>query len=242
MTPGQGQAVTIAGAKIGEVASVDLKQGLAVVTMKVVPKYARIYRNATLLLRPKTPLEDITIEVNPARLGGRLQSGEMIPVEQTAPNINFDEFLAGLDGETRAYLQELLAGAGEGLNHNGRALAATLKRFQPAARYGRRCTGTHDPSGQHERSIHNFRLLVQALGGKDEQLAELVDASNAVFATSPRRTRASSAPCSCCPARCARPATDSAARALPHVLGSTLHKLGRSPRARAGGRGDAATR
>src|SRR3978361_1533448 len=35
VTPGQGQAVTIAGAKIGEVGSVDLHNGVALVTMKV---------------------------------------------------------------------------------------------------------------------------------------------------------------------------------------------------------------
>src|SRR5258705_8047906 len=76
VTPGQGQAVTIAGAKIGEIASVDLNNGVATVTMKVVPKYARIYRNATLLLRPKTQLQDITIEVNPGTpSAGRLPSG-----------------------------------------------------------------------------------------------------------------------------------------------------------------------
>ena len=52
-------------------------------------------------------------------------------MSQTAPNIEFDEFLAALDAETRAYLQELLAGAGEGLKNNGKALSATLKRFDP---------------------------------------------------------------------------------------------------------------
>src|ERR1700747_642464 len=60
VTPGQGQAVTIAGAKVGEVASVELHQGIAVVSMKVAPKYARFYKNATLLIRPKTQLQDIT--------------------------------------------------------------------------------------------------------------------------------------------------------------------------------------
>ena len=65
VTPGQGQAVTIAGAKIGEIASVNLHEGVAVVTMKITPKYARLYRNATLLLRPKTQLQDMTVEVNP---------------------------------------------------------------------------------------------------------------------------------------------------------------------------------
>src|SRR6202163_102817 len=109
VAPGQGQAVTIAGAKIGEIASVDLHEGVAVVTMKITPKYA------PLLLRPKTQLQDITVEVNPGTPdAGRLRSGQIIPLSQTAPNVNFDEFLAGLDAETRAYLQELLAGFGPG--------------------------------------------------------------------------------------------------------------------------------
>ena len=185
VAPGQGQAVTIAGAKVGEVASVNVQDGVATVTMQVTPKYARFYKNATMLMRPKTALQDMTIEINPGPPGpGKLHSGEVLPVSQTSPNGNFDEFLAGLDAETRFYLQALLAGAGEGLYHNGRALSATLKRFLPTTRLGTEIT--HELQRRHQniaRSIHNFRLLVQAIGGKDEQLAELVDASNAVFAT-----------------------------------------------------------
>src|SRR5205807_125455 len=135
LTPGQGQAVTIAGAKVGEIQSVNLRQGVAVVTMKVTPKYARFYRDATLLMRPKTGLQDMTVEVNPGTpAAGKLPSGATLALSQTAPNINFDEFLASLDAETRAYLQELLAGAGEGFKENGRAFSATLKRFDPLAR------------------------------------------------------------------------------------------------------------
>jgi len=185
VTPGQGQAVTIAGAKIGEIDSVDLHEGVATVTMKVTPKYARLYRNATLLLRPKTQLQDITIEVNPGTpAAGKLKSGEVIPLSQTAPNVDFDEFLAGLDADTRAYLQELLAGAGEGLNHTGTQLAAVLKRFDPTARYAQEIS--RELKLRHAnvaRSIHNFRLLMEALGSKDTQISQLVDASNAVFQT-----------------------------------------------------------
>jgi phospholipid/cholesterol/gamma-HCH transport system substrate-binding protein len=185
VTPGQGQAVTIAGAKVGEVATVDLHDGVAVVSMNVTPKYARFYKNATLLLRPKTQLQDITVEVNPGTpSAGKLKSGETIPLSQTAPNVNFDEFLAGLDAETRAYLQELVDGAGEGLSGNGRAFSATLKRFQPAARYGAEIQRELAKRSKNvARSIHNFSLLTQALGSKDKQVAELVDASNAVFET-----------------------------------------------------------
>jgi phospholipid/cholesterol/gamma-HCH transport system substrate-binding protein len=185
VTPGQGQAVTIAGAKIGEIGSVDLNQGIATVTMKITPKYAHLYRDATLLLRPKTQLQDITVEVNPGTpAAGKLKSGAVIPLSQTAPNINFDEFLAGLDAETRSYLQELLAGAGEGLKHNASALSATLKRFDPASRYGEQIARALEIRHANiAHSIHNFRLLMEALGSKDTQISQLVDASNAVFAT-----------------------------------------------------------
>ncbi len=127
--------MTIAGAKVGEIASVDLHEGVATVTMRLTPKYAHLYRDTTLLMRPKTNLQDMTVEIDPGTpASGRLPSGSTVPIAQTAPNIDFDQFLAGLDAETRAYLQELLAGAGEGFGNNGKALSATLKRFYPTAR------------------------------------------------------------------------------------------------------------
>jgi phospholipid/cholesterol/gamma-HCH transport system substrate-binding protein len=187
VTPGQGQAVTIAGAKIGEIASVDLQNGIGVITMHLTPQYARnrIYHDATLLLRPKTALQDLTVEVSPGTpTSGSLSSGATLPLAQTAPNVDFDEFLAGLDTESRAYLQELLAGAGEGLKGNGKALSAALKRFDPTARYlqeiGAQLDARHASTAH---AIHNFRLLIEALGGKDQQLSQLVVSANTVFKT-----------------------------------------------------------
>jgi phospholipid/cholesterol/gamma-HCH transport system substrate-binding protein len=186
VAPGQGQSVTIAGAKIGEIASVELRNGRAVVSMHITPKYARyIYRDATMLLRPKTQLKDETVEVSPGHPAtGRVTEGYTIPVSQTAPDVNLDELLASLDSETRAYLQELLAGLGEGLKGNSANLSATFKRFDPLSRdlqeIGREVASRQSDVSS---SIHNFGLLMKALGNKDTQLAELIDSSNAVFAT-----------------------------------------------------------
>ncbi len=228
VTPGQGQAVTIAGAKIGEVASVDLHNGIATITMKITPKYARIYHDATLLLRPKTQLQDITVEVNPGTpSAGKLKSGSTLPLSQTAPNVNFDEFLSSLDAETRGYLQELLAGAGEGFKNNGRAFAATLKRFYPLTREVQEIS--KELKLRHEntaRAIHNFRLLTEALGGKDKQLAELVDAANAVFATFAQEDHNVQSTIKLLPGALtkARSGLGKLATAA-HVLGPTLHEL-----------------
>jgi phospholipid/cholesterol/gamma-HCH transport system substrate-binding protein len=192
VAPGQGQEVTIAGAKIGEIASVELRNGRALVNMNLKPSYARyIYRDATMLLRPKTQLKDETVEIDPGSpSAGRVASGYTIPVSQTAPDGNLDELLAALDTEARASLQELLAGAGEGLKGNGANLAATFKRFAPLGRDLREI-GREVAKRQANvsSSIHNFRLLMEALGSKDSQLAALVDSSNAVFATFSQQDR-----------------------------------------------------
>jgi phospholipid/cholesterol/gamma-HCH transport system substrate-binding protein len=243
VTPGQGQAVTIAGAKIGEVASVALHGGVARVTMKITPKYARIYRNATMLLRPKTQLQDITVEVDPGTpSAGRLPSGSTLPLSQTAPNVNFDEFLSSLDAETRAYLQELLAGAGGALKNNGKALSATFKRFDPTAREIQRIASQVEARHANTaRAIHNFRLLMEALGGKDKQLSQLVDASNAVFATFAQEEHAVEQTVKLLPGALEKSRTGlgKLARAT-HVLGPTLHQL--QPFANALGPANEATR
>jgi phospholipid/cholesterol/gamma-HCH transport system substrate-binding protein len=228
VTPGQGQAVTIAGAKIGEVDSVNLNSGFATVTMKVTPKYARIYRNATMLLRPKTQLQDITVEINPGTAAaGKLPSGSTLPLSQTAPNVNFDEFLSSLDAETRAYLQELLAGAGGGFKNNGKAFSATLKRFDPTAREIQQISSQLESRHANTaRAIHNFRLLTEALGGKDKELAQLVDASNAVFATFAKEDRSVERTLQLLPGALSKTKTGLGKLATAaHVLGPTLHKL-----------------
>jgi phospholipid/cholesterol/gamma-HCH transport system substrate-binding protein len=244
VTPGQGQAVTIAGAKVGEIATVDLRNGVAVVAMHVTPKYAKyIYRNATLLLRPKTQLQDITVEVNPGTpSAGKLRSGEAVPLSQTAPNVDFDEFLAGLDGETRSYVQELLAGLGIGLKGNSKELAATLKRFDPTARLGEEIQ--RELKIRHAniaRSIHSFRLLTEALGGKDQELSELVDSSNAVLGTFAKEDASFESTLQLLPGAIHKTGTAVGKLAsAAKVLGPTLRKL--EPFARALGPANEATR
>ena len=71
VAPGQGQAVDIAGIQVGKITSVALEDGHAVVGMDIEPKYMElIHPDATLLMRPKTNLNDMVVEVTPGRLRG----------------------------------------------------------------------------------------------------------------------------------------------------------------------------
>jgi phospholipid/cholesterol/gamma-HCH transport system substrate-binding protein len=184
VTPGQGQTVNVAGVEVGEISGVRLEDGKAIVTLKLEEGSVPVYKNASVLLRPKTGLKDMVAELTPGtKDAGELDEGQRIPIGQTAPDVNLDEILAVLDGDTRNYLQLLLADAGQGLDGTSDDLANTIRRFEPTARYTLAVAeGLAERRRNIKRAIHNFSLVVDQLGGADDELAEFVENSNAVFA------------------------------------------------------------
>jgi phospholipid/cholesterol/gamma-HCH transport system substrate-binding protein len=180
--PGQGQTIRSAGVEIGKIGEVELEEGLAVVEMELEPRYEGYVRDdATALLRTKTGLKDMFVELDPGD-GEPLGEGDRIRVASTAPDIDPDEVLAALDSDTREYLKVLVTGAGKGLEGRGNDLRETFRRFAPLHRDLDRVTEAIAERRDNLRSlIHNYGLLVDELGGKDEDLTRLVRASNAVF-------------------------------------------------------------
>jgi phospholipid/cholesterol/gamma-HCH transport system substrate-binding protein len=187
ITPGQGQTVNIAGVEVGEISSVKLRDGKAIIGMRIRPKYSRLYKDASVLLRPKTGLKDMVAEVTPGTKGaGKLNEGDVIPISQTLPDVNLDEILAALDSDTRDYLQLLLNDGAQGLGseQKGRQLAQAIRRLEPTAKYAREINeGLAERRQNLARVVHNFSLLTDELGQKDTQLANFVQNSNAVFDT-----------------------------------------------------------
>jgi phospholipid/cholesterol/gamma-HCH transport system substrate-binding protein len=192
VVPGQGQTVNIAGVKVGDIGKVELEDGVAVVELKIQDEYKPIYRDATMLLRPKTGLKDMFVELDPGtQAAGELPEGGRIGLAQTRPDVNPDEILAQLDGDTRAYLQILANAGGEAFTDDpsrqykqsyAADLRETFKRFEPTNRYIKKFTGLlSERRANAERAIHSFSLLAEELGEKDTQLAELVESSNANF-------------------------------------------------------------
>jgi phospholipid/cholesterol/gamma-HCH transport system substrate-binding protein len=180
--PGQGQTVRSAGVEIGKIGDVELEEGVAVVEMELEPRYDGYVRDdATALLRTKTGLKDMFVELDPGD-GEPLGEGDRIPVANTAPDIDPDEILAALDADTRDYLKLLVSGAGKGLDGHGDDLRETFRRFSPLHRDLDRVTEAIADRRDNLRTlIHNYSLLVDELGGRGEDLTRLVRASNAVF-------------------------------------------------------------
>jgi phospholipid/cholesterol/gamma-HCH transport system substrate-binding protein len=184
--PGQGQAVTIAGVTVGKVEDVRLDKGQAVVGLRLEERYAhRVHPDATALLRPKTALKDMVVELDPGTKasGPALKDGATIGVGSTEPDVNFDEILASLDSDTRAQLAALLGEAGTAIGgSSGRALARDLRRFEPLSRSAEKASGLLAKRGvMTRRLVTNLGKITGELGSSDAQLARFVKSNDAVF-------------------------------------------------------------
>ncbi|MBW3653284.1 MAG: MCE family protein [Actinobacteria bacterium] len=135
VTPGQGQTVQVAGVRIGDIGEVSLEDGRAVVGLDIDREYADlIHPDATALLRPRTGLKDMYVQILPGKEGAPVEEGFTIPISSSLTDVDLDEILSELDDRTRDYITLLANGAGEGLRGKGKRLAAVLERYGPTVR------------------------------------------------------------------------------------------------------------
>jgi phospholipid/cholesterol/gamma-HCH transport system substrate-binding protein len=184
VTPGQGQTVRVSGVKVGDISKVNLVDGRAIVTMDIDQKYKDIiHTDATALLRPKTGLKDMFIDITPGTASEPLaKEGWTMPINNTLPDINPDEVYAGLDDDTRAYLKLLVNGAGRGLDKRGKDLQEVFARFEPTNRDIAKVT-KYVALRRHnlKRLIHSLAQLNTELARRGDDLSQLVSASATVF-------------------------------------------------------------
>ncbi len=184
VTAGQGQTIQVSGVRIGDIGSVELRDGRAIVEMQLDREHiGLVHTDATALLRPKTGLKDMFIDLDPGTDGApEADDGWTLPIRSTLPDINPDEILRMLDGDTRSYLRLLLAGAGRGLEGRGGDLRDLLARFEPTHRDLARFNGAVAQRRENLRHlIGSLRKLNETLAQEPDQLAGLVDSSATVL-------------------------------------------------------------
>ena len=181
---GQGQTVRVSGVRIGDVGNVKLRNGKAIVQMQIEPQYkGMIHTDATALLRPRTGLKDMFVDLQPGSDAAPVaRENWTLPIAATAPDVNLDEVLAELDGDTRDYLKLLISDAGRGLQGRGPDLREVFRRFEPTHRdIARVNTAVADRRQNLRRLIHSLNLLNGELASRGNDLTGLVASSQAVL-------------------------------------------------------------
>jgi phospholipid/cholesterol/gamma-HCH transport system substrate-binding protein len=182
--PGQGQTIRVAGMRIGDIGKVKLESGRAIVRMELDQEWKHlVHTDATALLRPRTGLKDMFVELDPgSRSAPEMKEHGRIPVQNTAPDVDAEEILSALDADTRAYLQLLINGVGKGLKGRGNDLRGVLARLGPLHRDLARVNGAFAARRRElARLVHNYGSSVTELSKRDKELTTLVRSQSAAL-------------------------------------------------------------
>lgn len=158
VTPGQGQEVRIAGVRVGDIRSVAVTQDgrASRVQMALEPGHP-VFDNARLVLRPKSPLNEMYVELDPGKPPGKpLPEEGILPVGNTQRPIQVDEVLAHLDDNTRAAVTSLLS-------ESDVALVNAPDQLPPGLRAS-------------DRVATDLRPVVEALQKRRQAISQLVTA------------------------------------------------------------------
>jgi len=179
VNPDAGHKVTIAGVRVGEIADWEAtERGTAILTLNMEAGH-KIYDNARAVLRPKNPLNDMTVEINPGGSPGKpLPENGLIPVGQTERPIQVDEILQNVDERSQQALTDLLVTSDTALVRMPQDLPQGLRATDGVL------TGMRPVVEQLETRRKRLRELVTALahiagavGDNDNRLTRLVDST-----------------------------------------------------------------
>lgn len=179
VSPGNGQEVRVAGVPVGQITSASVTpEGFARLELSIDPdKLDTIYENASMLMRPKNPLNDMYIEVSP---GGPpaapVEDGGTIRATSTAAPVQVDAVLQHLDVRERRALGALfaeadvaMARASDTLPGGIGAVDGTLQDLQPVV------TALQERRDAIRELVATLGAVAAAVGEDDARLGRLAD-------------------------------------------------------------------
>ena len=136
VTPGQGQTVRVSGVRVGDIAKVELEDGRAIVTIDDRRRSTRTSSatDATALLRPKTGLKDMFIELDPGSARRPRARRAHDPDREHAARRQPRRDPRRARRRHARLPEAAVSGAGQGLQGRGDDLREVFRRFEPTHR------------------------------------------------------------------------------------------------------------
>ena len=171
------QTVRLAGVTVGRIEDIQLEHGRPVATISIDPKYAPLYKNAIIRLRPETPLDDMYIDIvsRGTPSAGQLGPNEILPAQRTQVPVDIGSVLNVFNVDTRAAVKASIDALGQGLGPEGNSFRQALVELAPFLAAAKRIAyETSIRQTETAQLIHNFQLVTAELGRRDTQVRQLV--------------------------------------------------------------------
>lgn len=185
--------VRISGVSVGKVQDIVLdpngEQALAKVDIE--DQYAPIPKGSRAILRTKTLLGETYIELAPgSRNGPKLADGETLPEANIAESVQLDEIFRTFNPRTRAAFQAWQQEAAVAIQGRGADLSYAFGELEPALTKFDHLFRVLDSQRLAVKQLfHNGATSLEALRGRQGELAGLIRNSNAVFSTTAERAQ-----------------------------------------------------
>lgn len=183
--------VRISGVSVGKVQNIVLdpngKQALAKVDIE--DQYAPIPQGTRAVLRTKTLLGETYVELTPgARNGPKLADGDTLPEANIAESVQLDEIFRTFDARTRAAFQAWQQEAAVAIQGRGADFSYAFGELEPAFTQADRLFRVLDSQRLAVKQLfRNGATSLEALRGRQGELAGLIRNSNTVFSTTAER-------------------------------------------------------
>ena len=185
--------VRISGVNVGKVQKIELSPNgkLALATTAIDAQYAPLPESTRAILRTKTLLGETYIELTPGdRQGPELEDGGTLPEANIAQSVQLDEIFRTFDARTRAAFQEWMQEAAVAINGQGENLSYAIGGLEPTfTEFDRLFRVLDSQRLAVGRLFSNGATTFSALRGRQGELGDLIESSNAVFQTTARRNR-----------------------------------------------------
>jgi phospholipid/cholesterol/gamma-HCH transport system substrate-binding protein len=185
--------VRISGVNVGKVRNIALAPNghQALATVDIDDKYAPLPESTRAVLRTKTLLGETYIELTPgSKDAPQLADGGTLPQANIAESVQLDEIFRTFDPETRAAFQSWMQEAAVAINGQSQGLSSGLGELEPTFAELDKLFRVLDTQRLAVTQLfRNGTTTLEALRGREGELASLIQSSNTVFQTTARRDR-----------------------------------------------------
>ncbi|MCQ4080817.1 MlaD family protein [Streptomyces sp. RB6PN25] len=181
-----GNLVHMDGIDVGQIKSVELRNGQAAVTMDVDKGVLPLHDDATATIRPVTLLGERYIDINRGSDNSPVMSApEVITAKHTTTSVDLDQVLDSLDDPTSTALAALVTTLGEGVNGQGTNVNEAIKALAPAMENTKQLATILDQQNSVlNQLVDRTTPVAESLAGKNGQnLDQAVEYANQLLSS-----------------------------------------------------------